>query len=268
MPRRPRRPRVLAPVRPNAGLEAGYRQRLDRMLEEMEASLIYWLQAAWRANPPKLAQDALPATDLRREMRTLARRWQSRFDDAAPKLASYFATAAKDRVDGALQKILRDGGFSVQFRLTPSLQDAYQAVIGENVGLIKSIPEQHLSQVEGLVMRSVSEGRDLGTLTKRLEDQFGLTRNRAALIARDQNNKANSVITRARQLEVGIEEADWLHSGAGKHPRPSHVAFGAGKLGGPRYQVAKGAYIDGEWIFPGQLINCRCVGRSVIPGLD
>ena len=27
-------------------------------------------------------------------------------------------------------------------------------------------------------------------------------------------------------------------------------------------------YIDGAWIRPGELINCRCVAQSVIPGFE
>ncbi|KYF05143.1 phage head morphogenesis protein, partial [Salmonella enterica subsp. enterica serovar Typhimurium] len=76
--------------------------------------------------------------------------------------------------------------------------------ITENVNLIRSIPQQHLTQVETLVMQSVGRGRDLKTLTDELEKRYGITRRRAALIARDQNNKATSVMQSARQRSVGI----------------------------------------------------------------
>jgi hypothetical protein len=75
--------------------------------------------------------------------------------------------------------------------------------------------------IEGLVMRSVQTGRDLGQLMKDLQEQFGVTRRRAAFVARDQNNKATASMTRARQHEPGITQAIWVHSGAGKHPRPT-----------------------------------------------
>ncbi|MCH5894342.1 phage head morphogenesis protein, partial [Salmonella enterica] len=84
------------------------------------------------------------------------------------------------------------------------MNTALQASITENVNLIRSIPQQHLTQVETLVMQSVSRGRDLKTLTDELEKRYGITRRRAALIARDQNNKATSVMQSARQRSVGI----------------------------------------------------------------
>ncbi len=162
--------------------------------------------------------------------------------------------------------ILRRAGLTVQFRMTPAAQEVYDAAVIENVGLIRSIAQQHLQDVEGMVMRSVQAGRDLGQLAPELRARYGITKRRAALIARDQNNKATAVIVRTRQKELGITQARWLHSHAGRVPRPSHVAFSEGRDGGPYYDVEKGALIDGERIFPGELINCRCVSRSVIPG--
>jgi uncharacterized protein with gpF-like domain len=76
-------------------------------------------------------------------------------------------------------------------------------------------------------MRSVQSGRDLVQLTKDMQEQFGVTHRRAAFIARDQNNNATAAMTRARQDELRLNEAIWVHSGAGKHPRPTHVAMQA-----------------------------------------
>lgn len=270
MARRPKpkpKPKTLAAVRPNLGLEAAYKKRLMALIDEMNASVTYWLEAQWKKTPP-LAADELPVSSIQSRMSDLGRQWQDKFDEAAPKLAEYFAKAAKDRTDAALKKILADAGISVPFKQTRSVMDVYKGVQNENVSLIKSIASEYLSEVEGMVMRSVTTGRDLGTLSKELQARFGITKRRAALISRDQNNKATAVITRARQAELGITQAVWVHSSAGKHPRPSHVAFAAGKLGGPVYEIAKGAYLDGVWTWPGVEINCRCVAKSIIPALQ
>jgi len=41
-------------------------------------------------------------------------------------------------------------------------------------------------------------------------------------------------------------------------------------MDGKKYDVAKGMWDPAvrEYIFPGQLINCRCFSRSVIPGFN
>ncbi len=260
---------ALPPIHPNAGIDVAYRQRLDRLLARMHRSLLYWLSAAYKANPPALAMDASSAADLEAEFRRLGSRWQRRFDNGASDLAKYFAKASAARADGALLAILKNAGFTVKLKQTKAWDDIRTATVNQNVGLIKSIASEHLSDVQGLVMRSVQEGRDLATLTNALEKQYGITRRRAALIARDQNNKATAAITRVRQQELGLTKAIWVHSGGGKEPRPRHLAFAAGRLGGPIYDINEGARIadDGGYTWPGVEINCRCVSRPVIPGL-
>ena len=273
----PGKPKTLPPIHPNAGLEAAYRRKIEQLVDEMHRSLVYWLTAAYRANPPEMAQDApeggggqysrqSPAMALRSAMRKLGRRWTKRFDDMAPELAKYFATAVGERVDGTLATILEKAGWTVKFKMTAAANDVMQATIGEQVGLIKSLAQQHLTEVEGLVMRSVQTGRDLGTLTKDLEARYGVTRRRASLISRDQNAKATATIQRVRQQEIGVTHAKWVHSGAGRHPRPSHVKAGQD---GVVYKISEG-WLDpetGKRIWPGTEINCGCICRSIIPGI-
>jgi SPP1 gp7 family putative phage head morphogenesis protein len=258
-----KRPITLPAIHPNQGLEVAYRKKLDALVDEMQKSLVYWLSAAYRQNQPEIAQDASPAMMLREIMRKLSKRWQLRFDDAALDLAKYFATNASARVDGSLKAILKRSGFSVDFKLTAQQNDVLQACIGEQVGLIKSIASEHLSQVEGLVMRSVANGGDLKSLTDSLQERYGVTRRRAAFIAHDQNRKANATMTRVRQQSLGITEAIWMHSHAGREPRKSHL-----NANGKRYKIAEGMYLDEKWVWPGTEINCRCISRSIIPGLD
>jgi SPP1 gp7 family putative phage head morphogenesis protein len=255
--------KVLKGVQPNAGIEASYRNKLQDLVAEMDNSVLYWLRAAYRANTPVMAQDRTPADELRDAIRKPAKRWQKNFDEAALEMAEYFSRSVAERSSGALMAILKKAGFTVKFKMTPAMRDIMQATIGQQVSLIKSIPSQYFTNIEGLVMRSVQTGRDLGQLTKDLQGQFGVTRRRAAFIARDQNNKATASMTRARQDELGITQAIWVHSGAGKHPRPTHL-----DMNGQKYDVKKGMWDPAvkRWIFPGEEINCRCFCRSVIPG--
>lgn len=272
MPTRRRRTdgKVLRPVHPNAGITAAYRKRILRLIDEMARSYAYWLRCCYRQNEPRvaaLAMDATPSKELQDTLANLGRRWGKRIDATAPELAKWFGRSINRRSDAAMRRILRDGGFSVRFRMTGTMRDVLDATVGENVSLIKSIPQQYHDQVEGLVMRSVQQGRDLGSLTRELEKRFAITRRRAELIARDQNNKATASMTRVRQLEVGITEAVWLHSHGGKEPRPTHLANN-----GEPYDVAKG-WFDPDprvrrRIHPGELINCRCVSKPIVKGFS
>jgi SPP1 gp7 family putative phage head morphogenesis protein len=254
---------ALRPVHANKGVEAAYRRRLQKLVEQMQRSVVWWVEAAYRQNQPEIAQDESPAVTLRKVMNRLTRVWQRRFNEASQAVAEKFAERSMESADIALRDSLRQKGFSVQFQMTRAANDVFQATVGENVGLIKSIAAEHLQDVQGLVMRSVQQGRKLDDLSKELEARYQITKRRAAFIARDQNNKATATITRVRQQGLGITQARWLHSAGGKHPRKSHVA-----ASGKTYDVDKGMYIDGAWIRPGELPNCRCVAQSVIPGFD
>ena len=269
---RPVKRKVLRGVQANAGIEADYRRRLRALIERMTRDVSKQVTDAYarrRTEVARLAGDESPAAAMRRLMRELTRRWTKQFDDAAPRLAKWFATATHKRSDAALRKILRDAGFLIDWKMTAAQNDALQATIGEQVGLIKSIPQRYLSQVEGMVMRSVATGRDLKQLNDDLREQFGVTRRRAELIARDQNAKATATLTRVRQLEaVGQEaEAIWCHSAGGKTPRPTHVKAGRERT---KYKVAEGWYDPavGKKIWPGTEINCRCFSRLVVRGFS
>jgi SPP1 gp7 family putative phage head morphogenesis protein len=272
--------KILRPVHPNAGIKAAYRRKLESLIEEMSDSYRHWLLAAYKRVPPAMASDAekgspyqkkinrrrtLASRELNAELRELGRRWERRFDDAAQRMAGWFAKSTTQRSTAALGHILRKGGWTVEFQMSKAMRDVLGATVAENVSLIKSIPQQFHTQVEGLVMRSVTAGRDLAGLTRDLEAQFAVTRRRAEFIARDQNNKATAALTRVRYVDMGVTEAIWLHSGGGKTQRPTHV-----KNSGKRFDIAKGWFDPAvqRYIQPGELINCRCVPKAVVKGFS
>ncbi len=261
------KPKTVRAVNANRGIEAKYRKAMQRMIAEMHGSVEYWLTAAYRRAPPRMlavveqAQDAAsPADRIRKILDELALRWIAKFDEYAPKIAEAYLQGMFKASDSSFRTALKDAGWTVEFKMTPAVRDAFNASLNENVGLIRSIPEKYLQQVEGVVMRSYSAGRDLETMVKDLKQLYPGASHRAELIARDQSNKANAVVNRARQMELGITEAIWMHSHAGKNPRLDHVA-----ADGKRYKIAEGCKISGEFIQPGTEINCRCTSRAVLP---
>lgn len=269
-------------VHANRGIEAAYRRRLRALVDEMQASIDYWLPIAYRANPPRMAavveqaQDAKPGqaskagqewssrrsptAQVRKVLGDLRERWITKFDEAAPKIAETYVKEMFKASDSAMRRSLKDAGWAVEFEMTPAVRDAFNASLQENIALIKSIPQQYLTQTEGVVMRSYAAGRDLETMVKALKALYPPASHRAELIARDQSNKANAVVNRTRQLELGITEAMWMHSHAGKTPRPDHL-----KADRTRYKIAEGCKISGEFIQPGEEINCRCTSRPILP---
>lgn len=260
--------KVLRPVRPSAAITAQYTAKLDRLIVEMQNSVSYFLKASYRKNEPRiLAEDESPSEALRRTMRELASRWVKKFDIASVQLGEWFAQSVEKRSTDQLKKILKDGGIAIDFQMTQGMRDIRDATVNQNVALIRSIPQQYFAEVEGMVQRSVQTGRDMGQLADDLQKRFGITKRRAAFISRDQTEKATAAFNKVRALEAGIEEAQWLHSHAGKNPRPTHVKAGRDKV---RYQVAQGWFDPAvqRYIQPGEEINCKCSGKLIVKGFS
>ncbi|QHJ85775.1 MAG: hypothetical protein [Caudoviricetes sp.] len=187
-------------------------------------------------------------------------KWNKKLNSISINTAKLFIDKTTGNYDVRLASALRNKGFTV--RMTNSeatLKDLHEAM-GENIGLIKSIGTEYLSKVQMHVWQAVTGGYDLALLTKNIAHDTHVARDRAATIARDQSNKAHAVIERARRKELGVKEAIWLHSHAGKVPRQSHV-----RANGKKFNIEKGMYIDGEWILPGEKINCRCGSKAIWP---
>jgi SPP1 gp7 family putative phage head morphogenesis protein len=245
-----------------------YRKQLVKLINEMNHSIDYWLTAKFKKTEnqrelinPTLAFDTA-AEELQKALNQLKKRWNSKFNQMAIELARYFSRSVASRSDIELKKILKKGGMSVEFKMTAPMREALSAIVHENVQLIKSIPQEYLGRIEQATMRSVAAGRDLHQLYQDIQKTYQLTKKRAELIARDQNFKATGQLQKVRFQELGIEEAIWRHSHAGREPRPSHV-----KNDGQRYKVSTG-WFDPEvkqHITPGFLINCRCYSVPVLP---
>jgi len=209
-------------------------------------------------------------------MKELTNRWQSNFDELAPDVAGKFGARSVAHSTARMEQLLDQAGWTVEFKVSPQIQAIMNSAVTENVGLIRSIAAEHLQNVEGVVMRSVQRGYSLSQMTRELQSQFDVPRKRAILIARDQTAKMTSVVTKARQSQVGIKRAVWMHSHitAPGRFRPEHLSFSRGTHAdgpsgkGPIYIVEQGAYLEDRWTWPGFEINCGCTSRPVIEGFE
>lgn len=246
--------------RPSAAIRVAYKQSLFKLIDKMQASVKYWVSAAYKKLYPEIAQDTA-SEDLAMELKKVIARWQKEFDAMGDEIAAHFAESSCKHASTALLKALKDAGYTVHFQNTKRVNDMISSIVIENVSLIRSISSEYLLEVQGLVQRSVQAGRDLGYLTDELEKRYGVTRRRAEFIARDQNNKASSAIANARYDELGITEGYWVHIPGRKTSRASHKAMD-GKL----YDIKKGMWDEdaNKFVFPGEEPGCMCVSRPKI----
>lgn len=135
-----------------------------------------------------------------------------------------------------------------------AIEAARDQWVKANAELIKSIPQEVAQRVGQVTREMVEGGARWETIAKRLQDEEGISKRRANLIARDQTSKYNGALNQAHQQAAGIEYYEW-RGAMDARERPEHVAM--------QGQVVK-------WSSPppmghaGEPVLCRCVAIPLI----
>jgi SPP1 gp7 family putative phage head morphogenesis protein len=254
-----------------AAAEARYAAGLERLISAMVETTEKELAALYASETA--AQHAMDATRPRASFASRARiltnaladRFQTMFAQWARPLSESFIKGIDRSSRSSLHGSLKDvsGGLSLKTSvITGRVQEVAKATVTENVGLIKSIPQQYFGKIQGEVMRSITSGNGVQDVLKAVQATGQVTQKRAELIARDQSSKATTAVNAARMQALKIRKFEWLHSGGGKEPRKLHQ-----QLSGQVFRLDDPPIIDertGERGLPGQLINCRCRMGPVI----
>lgn len=275
-----RKRKVLPAIHANAGVTDWYARTLQGMLNEAMADAVMMLTPVYpepalvgivakdRQAFVSLGMDAPSnVTKIDRALKKWGDKWTKKFDKLSREASKRFATRSFGSTDLALKAALRDAGFTVSFKPTKRMLESYKLVVADNVGLIRNLQQSLYNKIQQDTWASVRAGGNMAALSAKLHKSYGIEASRAALIARDQNNKAKATLESARRQELGLSKAIWQHSSGGKEPRPVHVAWGReGKV----FDISKGLYDpdEGQWVLPGVLINCRCTSRAIVPGFD
>lgn len=146
----------------------------------------------------------------------------------------------------------------------PELGALRRGFVDRNVELITTIEADLLEEVFEIVTTAQEEGARAETVSKRLQERFGVSRSRADLIARDQVLKLNSDLTQVRHEEVGITRYVWGASNDGR-TRKEHR-----DLNGTEHAWNEPPVVDrrtGRRDHPGRDFQCRCVAIPVLPDL-
>lgn len=113
---------------------------------------------------------------------------------------------------------------------------------------VPSIPQKHFERLEEIVQRSVHGGDTWQDLQAQLVELDGVDMRRAEVIARDQTNKYNAVMTQERSKSLGITHYFWRTVGDDS-VRDEHRAR-EGKRFAHDDPPSDGA--------PGTPVQCRC----------
>lgn len=130
--------------------------------------------------------------------------------------------------------------------------------ISDNVDLIKTIPQDSLGKMKEMVYSDYMNGRTTTNIIKGLQQQYGMDKRHARLIARDQTAKLNANITESQQRDAGVNKYEWSTVGDGK-VRDSHDS-----LDGKIFSWDDPPETDdGRRCHPGTDFQCRCCAIPV-----
>ncbi len=254
--------RVNGRVRASAAIKEWYYKKLMSLIDEMNKSVLWWLGARYKENEKEIVAQDSASGDIEDELKKLMRRWRKRFDEASKDIAKDFVKKSTAHSTNNLKALLKKAGWTTNLKLSRHAQDKLKALMIENINLIKSIENKYFDELITVTMESITRGRDLAYLAEQIAKRYKVSKDRAMLIARDQNNKATSIITHIEYEELGIKEAIWKHNPGSKEPRHTHI-----EANNKVYDINKGLWFKDKelHIFPGQEINCGCTSEPIIP---
>jgi SPP1 gp7 family putative phage head morphogenesis protein len=225
--------RDILPALPGLLDETGPTRRIDSA-EDIDKAFLAAMAAAQKGLPEKTIEAAAQSTALR------VSEWSA------------------DQFQQQVQKVIKVNLYASN----AGLEQHLDLFVSDNVKLIKSLTAGHLADLKGVVTRGARAGLHHEEVAAQIERQFGVAKNRAALIASDQIGKLNGEINQLRQQNLGVRRYRWSTS-LDERVRKQHR-----RLEGSIQEWAKPPVVDertGERGHPGQPVRCRC---SAIPIID
>ncbi len=218
------------------------------------------------------AMDVGIASKTKKVANILMDKFNRLFAIKAQPIAEAMIDGAKKTSEASLKMSLRElsGDLSLSTRVIPTgIKEITQASVEENVSLIQSLPAKYFNDVVGSMMRSITSGISLATLTKQIQKFNGQTERRARNIALDQVRKAYNTFNKHSMQDLGFNKFRWVHSGGGQHPRKSHQAMSGNIYSFDDLPVINKEQVDRGYEgpirgIPGQAINCKCTMTPVV----
>ena len=129
----------------------------------------------------------------------------------------------------------------------------------EAAGYIRSLPIEASTRVGELAQQATMYGMRPAAIEQNLINLYGMTENRARLIARTEVARSNSILVQARAESLGSRAYIWQTS-EDTRVRESHLEMN-GKV---CYWDSPPKLSDDTETHPGQIYNCRCIALPLL----
>lgn len=213
-----KRRRPARPIPHPDDVERRYRSQLRalvrRITRQVQESVLPILKGS------DYTQDAIVTRDqwsdrVTAELDRIAEEYaSSSFTEQVRRLAATTVAQANEQTTAAFINSVRRA-IGVDFRSVLSeraMAEYLNAAIAQNVGLIKSVPEDLLKGLRTTVLQGAMDGESITSISRQIQQQTGVADRRARFIARDQLAKISGQVTDRRQKQAGIQYWRWVDS--------------------------------------------------------
>jgi SPP1 gp7 family putative phage head morphogenesis protein len=253
----------------SAAIRDWYQKQLRAVTNAMLDDYRATINAALKTKTLKrfYANDASAQAQLSDVMAALNKKWLAIFKNYAKVTAEAFSEKVDKHSRATCWHSLSTAGVQ-QPRLpyTENIANTLGAAQKFNNTLITGIQVDAHEKIFNAVMLSLTspnpEEQGTSGIENALKKTGEFTSKRIELIARDQNSKLYSSLNVERMKDNGVDKFRWVHSSAGKMPRPSHVAKDGEIFDLDDARLWTGPKADQGP--PGWAVNCRCRAVPVI----
>jgi SPP1 gp7 family putative phage head morphogenesis protein len=251
-------------IRNNVAIRTKYESALEQIVLQMRKDTEKELSILFCRDPADIQvkiltfdakQDKSKSFKAKLALAALLLKFQLMFNGSAKKLAmTMFANSERYATTAVRSSLYEMTGNMLN--VTPLSKIGVmkaEAIVAENVSLIKSIPQQYFTQITSTIMQAISTGVETD-LQAKIVKHGDVSERRARAIASDQVHKAIQSIAIQKMLDQGVKKFQWVYTYRSKEPREYHI-----RRDGKIYRFDKPP--GGE--FPGSPINCKCVVKPV-----
>ena len=264
-----------SPLRHDIKVENRYAECIERLFDRMAKEVKRDVLKTFRTPESRkyFAEDASVASLITKTINRLSDKYVKIFNQVSKSFAMSMLKQVNKASQSSMFQSLKElsGGLGIKTSfISDDMNEILKASAQENIALIRTIPESYFQQLQGDLMRTITnpvKGGWSGMIEhihEKLDLQYKNHHNKARNVALDQTRKAFNNLNAERMRAVGVEKYKWIHSGGGQKPRQRHI-----NMNGNIYSLDDPPVIDymyGEEVrgIPGQAINCRCTMLPII----
>lgn len=252
------------------GIQNEYKAELRKLVTQWES---LFREIVWPIIPSLLSEaNSLKVDSLRQDqgwsekltafLDTLTQRSEE-ISLSMPFLVQGIAEKINDWNTTKWDKLVRKGVGSFRLPREPWLEQQIASFGAGNLTLIKDMNTSLINSLGETLQREIGKGTRIETIRKEIlgvgipKGRFARTRTRAELIARNEVENFNSILTKNRQKGLGVERYIWRTS-RDERVRASHTV-----LEGRIFKWSDPPSVG----HPGSDFSCRCTAEAILNDL-